>query len=113
MTGVRFPRPKLPTKSRNVKRYVLARLRTAALERALAEARAEQAVAFAALSGGQYGAAERVLRELDLNIPAPNAETAKAPKAPKADTPATVAAKAQAARAVGELLTQTMRGGTP
>ncbi len=116
MTGVRFPRPKLPTKSRNVKRYVLARLRTAALERASAEARADQAVAFGNLNGRMRTEADRVLRELDLYVPAPKGEkptAPKPPKAPRADTPATVAAKARTVRAVGKALTEIMRGGTP
>jgi hypothetical protein len=63
---VKLPRPKLDeTKSRNVRRYVRAVLAQRTLAATLTAARAEVALAEAALTGGQKAEAERLLKSLD------------------------------------------------
>jgi hypothetical protein len=60
------PEPAARSRSRNVNRAVRAILTVQAMKRALAEAVTAQAQGIAALTGGQKGEAERILREMGV-----------------------------------------------
>jgi hypothetical protein len=115
---VKVPVPKLATKSRNVKRYVLAVLRRQTLAKALHDAKAAESLAQAALTGGQKAQAERLLLEVGGLTPGgPPCDVCGWPMSAqerragfrvhdlceRPDTPDTVAEKARTARAVGEV----------